>query len=59
MLIVNGEFDPPETEALVTYFKVSWRSQGTSESVNKKTRHKSLSRQESIVTQNHQINTDL
>jgi len=44
---MNGEFEPPETEALVTYFKVSWRSQSTPESINKKTRHRSLSRQES------------
>jgi len=56
---MNCEFDPPETEAPVTYFKVSWRSQSTSESINTKTRHKSRSRQESIVTQIHQINMDL
>jgi len=59
MIIMNGEFDPPETEALVTYFKVSWRSQSASESINKKTPHTNLSRQESIVTQSHQINKDL
>lgn len=57
MLIMNCEFDPPETEALVTYFKISWLSQSTSESISKETRHKSLFQQESIVTQIHQINT--